>query len=107
MREETKRRLERALLVQRLKWIAAGAGLAAVLAGLLLLTGLDADVEKRHVAGVVEHVAPAAARTAQNGLAVDVVLEDGRRVQVLALKTTDRTLAIASTSSSTATAPVA
>lgn len=91
MREETKRRLDRQLRLQKMKWAAAGVGLLGIAAGGFYATGLDATVETHHVAGVVEAVGPivgGSTRAIEEGLAVDVKLDDGRRVHVMALKTT-------------------
>ncbi len=92
MREDTRRRLERALLMQRLKWVGAGlAGLAAVAAG-LYLTCLDASTKTNHVPGVVTAVGPlngTSTMAVEEGLGVDVKLDDGRRVHLMAYKTTD------------------
>ncbi len=92
MRDETRRRLERQLRTERLKWVIAGLGILGCVAGGLWVTGLDASIETRHVAGVVEAVGPlvgAKTLAMEQGLAVDVKLEDGRLVHVMALKTTD------------------
>ncbi len=58
MREETRLKFEREV---RKQWIARGAmaaGFLLVLAAALWFTDLDAHVEKRQVAGVVEKVSP-------------------------------------------------
>lgn len=92
MRDETRRRLDRQLALQRLKWVGAGLALLAFIAGGLWFTGLDATVTTRHVPGVVEAIGPIVGGSTQmieNGLQVDVKLEDGPRVHVLVLKTTD------------------
>lgn len=92
MREETRRRLERQLWLQRAKWAVAGLGILACIAGGLWATGLDATVETRQVPGVVAAVGPlvgGSIRASEEGLAVDVKLEDGRLVHVMALKKTD------------------
>lgn len=92
MREETRRRLERQLWWRRMKWVAAGVGTLAFVAGGLWVTGLDATVETHRVAGVVEAVGPlvgGTTRAIEDGLAVDVKLDDGRRVHVMTLKRTD------------------
>ncbi|HYD15917.1 MAG TPA: hypothetical protein VEA77_05910 [Hyphomicrobium sp.] len=92
MRDETRRRLERQLWRERLKWVAAGVGIMACVAGGLWVTGLDASVETRHVAGVVEAVGPLVGTTTkaiEEGLAVDVKLVDGRLVHVMVMKKTD------------------
>ena len=45
MREETKRRLERQLWLQRAKWVGAGVAVMAAMAAGFWATGLDATVE--------------------------------------------------------------
>lgn len=92
MRDETKRRLERQLWWERIKWAGAGLGILACVAGGLWATGLDATVETRHVPGVVQAIGPlvgGSIRASEEGLAVDVKLDDGRLVHVTALKRTD------------------
>jgi hypothetical protein len=92
MRDETRRRLERKLWLDRLKWIAAGLVVAIGVAGGMWVSGLDASVETHRIAGVVESVRPLVGGTTQSiehGLSVDVRLGDGRLVHVNALKTTD------------------
>ena len=81
MRDETRRRLDQKLFYDRLKWIGAGMAAAGCVAGGFWLTGLDANVETRRVAGVVENVGPlvgAKSIAIEEGLAVDVKLADGR-----------------------------
>lgn len=92
MREETRRRLELQLWLDRLKWVGAGLCLLALIGAGMWFTGLDASVETRHVDGVVQSIAPLSGTTTkaiEEGLAVDVKLEDGRLVHVMAFKTTD------------------
>ncbi len=92
MREDTRRRLERALLLQRAKWIGGAVAVLLFVAGGFWLTGLDANVETHHVPGVVSYVGPlsgTSTKSIEEGLAVDVTLGDGRVVHVMALKTTD------------------
>ncbi|MBX9863293.1 MAG: hypothetical protein K2Y42_11130 [Hyphomicrobium sp.] len=92
MRDETKRRLDRQLFLQKVKWAGAGLAVAACLAGGLWFSGLDASVKTQRVAGVVEAVGPlvgGSTRAIEDGLGVDVRLQDGRRVHVAVLKTTD------------------
>ncbi|HXF54091.1 MAG TPA: hypothetical protein VNK52_08205 [Hyphomicrobiaceae bacterium] len=89
MREETRRRLDRAILFDRLKRIATVVlAIAAIVAGFVLVD-LDAAVEDRRVSGTVEHVGILNSKDAARALAVDVKLEDGRHVTVIALKTRD------------------
>lgn len=92
MRDETRKRLERQLWLQRLKWIGGGLAIAACASLGFWWTGLDASVETRHIAGVIEKVAPltgANSKAIEEGLAVDVKLDDGRLAHVMALKTRD------------------
>jgi hypothetical protein len=92
MREETRRRLDRVLMMQRLKWMGAAAVLAVIIGVGLWFTGLDATVQDKRVAGTVERVGPLTGTTIKNaaeGLAVDVKLEDGHLAHVFAKKTTD------------------
>ena len=90
MREETRKRFERQIYK---RWfIRAGfVVIALVVASFLIwFESLDAHVEKREVSGVVEKVEPISGintQAIQNGLAVDVKLDDGRLAHVLVLKT--------------------
>ena len=92
MREETRRRLERQLWLDRAKWTGAGLGVLALIGAGMWFTGLDASVEIKHLPGVVQSVGPlsgTSTKSIEDGLAVDVKLEDGRVVHVMALKATD------------------
>ncbi len=90
MRDDTRRRLERAIWLQRLKWGGAALGLTAAVIGGFWVEGRDATVEVRKVTGVVEYVGPLTGKyktnTAANNVAVDVKLTDGRLAHVTALK---------------------
>jgi len=91
MRAETKSKLDRVLFLRKVKWTLAGLGLAVLMGAGLYLSGLDASVEDRRVAGVVEKVGSYNGTNnqgVQNGMAVDVKLDDGREAHVLVLKTT-------------------
>jgi len=91
MRNETKSKLDRLLFMRKVKWTAAGIGLATLMAVGLYLSGLDATVEEKRVAGVIEQVGGyngTNTQGVQNGLAVDVKLDDGRYAHVLVLKQT-------------------
>jgi len=91
MREETRRRLERQLWLDKLKWVAAGVGVLGCVAAGLWLTGLDASIETRRIPGVVQTVGPlvgAKSTAIEEGLAVDVRLDDGRLAHVMVLKKT-------------------
>lgn len=92
MRDETRRRLDRQLAMQKVKWVGAGVAVAACVAVGLWFSGLDASIKTNQVAGVVEGVGPVVGGSTQlieKALTVDVKLHDGRRVHVVALKTTD------------------
>lgn len=91
MREETRLKFEREV---RKQWLRRGAlalaGVAA-LAVAVWFEDLDAHVDKHEVAGVVEKVSPiqgGSTQAIQNGLAVDIRLDDGRHAHVMTLKTT-------------------
>jgi hypothetical protein len=89
MRTETKSKLDRLLFMRKVKWAAAGFGLAVLMGTGLYLSGLDATVDDRRIAGVIEKVGPYNGTNnqgVQNGLAVDVRLDDGREAHVLVLK---------------------
>jgi hypothetical protein len=88
MREETRKRLNRAIWIERAKY--AGIGLAVITAiGLAVgLETLDLKVTDTNVAGVVQEIDPLVAKSssAAVGETVVVKLDDGERVRVLALK---------------------
>lgn len=92
MREETRLKFEREVRKQWIKRGAIALGGLVLLAGALWFTDLDAHVERREIAGVVEKVSPiqgGSTQAIQNGLSVDVKLDDGRHAHVMALKTTN------------------
>ena len=92
MREDTRRRLERAIWMRRLKIASGVLGLLAFMGLGFWYTGLDASQTTRKVPGVVTAVGPfngTSSIMVEQGLAVDVKLDDGRSAHVLALKTTD------------------
>jgi hypothetical protein len=78
--------------MQRLKWIGGGLAVAAVMGIGFWFTGLDASVETRHVPGVVQTIAAlngSNTKSIEEGLAVDVKLDDGRLAHVMVLKTSE------------------
>ena len=93
MRDDTRRRLERAIWMQRLKWAGGALAVALLVAAGFWLEGKDLAVENRKVAGIVEYVGPLTgknmATTLNTALAVDVKLSDGRLAHVVALKDTN------------------
>lgn len=91
MRTETKSKLDRLLFMRKVKWASAGLGVAIMLGAGLYLSGLDATVEDRRVSGTIEKIGSyngTNSQGVQNGLAVDVRLDDGREAHVLVLKQT-------------------
>ena len=92
MREETRKRLERAILMQRLKLAVGGLAAALAVASVFWLESKDAAVENRTVAGVVESVGPLSGKrsfsTLSSNVAVEVKLSDGRLAQVVTNKDT-------------------
>jgi hypothetical protein len=92
MREETRRKLERALWLNRAKKAGIGLAILAAISLFFVYEDYDARVEKIRVPGTVVSVGPLNTTNTQaieNGLSVDVALQNGRRVTVWALKTTD------------------
>lgn len=87
MREETRKKLERALWLERAKYMAMGLGFVTVIAAAFTIESLDLMVTDTRVAGVVETVEPLISKTtAEAGVNVGVKLPDGRQVRVVALK---------------------
>jgi hypothetical protein len=92
MREETRKRLERALWIQRAKMIGIGLGVAAVIGAIFVYEDIDSHTENVRVPGTVVSIGPLNTTNTQaieNGLSVDVALENGHRVNVMVLKKTD------------------
>jgi hypothetical protein len=89
MREEARRRLDRALMRTRLTRIGIGAGIALLVAAGFVWTDLDARVDNVKVPGVVQHVGPLATKNAADGLSVDVKLDTGQLKTLMVLKTSD------------------
>jgi hypothetical protein len=83
MRDEARRRLERALFMQKLKWVGVAMIAVALVAGALFLRDLDNSVATtKSVAGTVVYVGPLVGKyravVAENNLQVDVMLDDAR-----------------------------
>jgi hypothetical protein len=92
MREETRRKLDRAIWRERIKKIGIGAAAAAVIAAYFVYEDYDARVENVRVPATVVEVGPLNiknTRLVEEGLSVQVALDGGRRISVMALKTTD------------------
>jgi hypothetical protein len=88
MREETKKRLERAIWLQRGKWAAMGLGVFGMMAVALTVMSTDAAVERVRVPATVTRVAPLPSKP-QTALLVDVKLSDGKVIEVIANQITD------------------
>jgi hypothetical protein len=86
MRQETRRRLDRALRIQRLKWAGIGLAVVGVICGLFGLIVLDAAVVDRRLPAKVDRISIPISKNAAQAVAIDVTLDDGRHAQVLALK---------------------
>jgi hypothetical protein len=93
MREETRRKLERALWIERLKKIGIGAVALVAIGAYFVYEDYDARVDEVRVPATITEVAPLAIKNTQaveQGLSVQVALDNGGRlVSVMALKTRD------------------
>lgn len=89
MREDTKRRLDRAIWLARIK--VASVACAALLAMVAVFWWIDADAtdEKVRVPGTISSVALNPSKNVQGGLLVGVTLDDGKQVNVLVNQITD------------------
>jgi hypothetical protein len=90
MREETKRKLDRALWRERAKKAAFAAALLPLIGLYFLFEDYDAHVDNIRVPATIVAVEPLNAnntKMVETGLSVAVALEGGRRVNVMALKT--------------------
>lgn len=93
MRDETRRRLDRALLAHRLKWAAAATAVIAVVIGALYWKSLDVMVVATNIVdGTVVFVGPPPAKLSaavvQWSAQVDVKLNDARVAHLLAPRET-------------------
>jgi hypothetical protein len=95
MREETRKKLERAIWIQRAKVIGIGLGIAAVIGAIFVYEDIDSHTENVRVPGTVVAIGPlntTSTQAIENGLSVDVALANGRRVNVMVLKTSNPTI---------------
>jgi hypothetical protein len=91
MREETRRKLERQIWLQRAKKIGIGLGIAAVMAAAFVYEDYDSRMENFRVPATIVSIGPLNTTNTQaieKLLAVEVELENGRRTTVQVLKTT-------------------
>jgi cytochrome c-type biogenesis protein CcmE len=92
MREETRRKFDQALRRERMKRVGLGIALVSLAGLYFVYTDLDAHIDNLRVPATVTAIAPLNAkntRMVEEGLAVEVALNDGRHVNVMALKRTD------------------
>jgi hypothetical protein len=84
MREDTRKRLERAILLRRLRLAGVVAGVATATGAMLWLLSLDASSVRHPVAGIVEQIGPQPGGTTAPaaGQSVSVKLSDGRTAMV-------------------------
>ncbi len=87
MREDTRRRLERALWIDRAKKIGIGLAIVAVIGLAFGYETLDMTVSNKDVPGTVTDIEPLVSKQdAADGENVIVRLDDGQLVRVLAYK---------------------
>lgn len=87
MRDDTRKRLERAIWMERAKKIGIGAAICGAIALVFAYQSLDLKVTNSQIAGTVTEIDPLVSKTsAADGETVHVKLADGHAVQVLALK---------------------
>ena len=90
MRAETKYRLERAIWLQRAKWVGIGLAICVVMAGVFTWISADSAVQLVRVPATVTAVRPAATKgAAATGLLVDVKIADGKIIELLVNQITD------------------
>lgn len=92
MRAETRRKLERALWRERLKKVGIGAAILGAVGLFFVYKDMDARVDDVRVPATIVAVGPLnvkSTKMVENGLSVDVSLEDGRHVTVVALRRID------------------
>lgn len=89
MREDTRKRLERALWIDRAKKAGIGLAIVAAIATLFGFESLDLIETKTPVAGVIESIDPLVAKSvdAADTVNVGVRLDDGQHVRVIEMKT--------------------
>jgi len=89
MREDTRKKLERALWMDRLKKIGIGLGVLAAIGLIFAYENLDMVVTNKPVSGVIETIEPlvSKAANASDAVTVEVRLDDGQHVRVIEMKT--------------------
>jgi hypothetical protein len=87
VRDETRKRLERAIWLERAKKASLGLLGVAVVGGFIAYQNLDLKIENTQVAGIVDGIDSFVTQTRNgDGVYVGVKLGDGRHVKVIALK---------------------
>jgi hypothetical protein len=90
VREETKKRLERAIWTERAKKAGIGAAIVAAMGLAFAYQNLDLQVTNSNVTGTVQEIDPLVSKSnSGTGETVVVKLDDGQLISVLALKTRD------------------
>lgn len=95
MSEDTRRKLNQALMRERLKKAGIASAILAVIGLYIAYQNLDLAVDNTQVAGVIETVEPFTAPTSAANVAqgpavtLGVKLDDGEHVRVLAYKSRD------------------
>ena len=87
MREDTKKRLERAIWMERAKMAGIGVAIAAAIGLAFTFESLDLKVTNTRVGGTVTEIDPLVSKTnGATGETLRVKLDGGRTISVLALK---------------------
>jgi hypothetical protein len=87
MREDTKKRLERAIWLERAKMAGIGVAIVAAIGLAFTFESLDLKVTNTHVSGTVTEIDPLVSKTSgATGETLLVKLNSGHLVSVLALK---------------------
>jgi hypothetical protein len=91
MREETRKKLERALWMDRLKKVGIGLGIVALLGLVFAYENFDLMEQKIPVSGVIESIDPLVSKNANasDAWTVGVRLDDGQHVRVIEMKNRD------------------
>ena len=87
MREETKRKLTQAIWRERMKKVGLGVAVLAAIGAVMAYQSFDLQVTVARVGGTVEAIEPLVSKTsAATGVNVEVKLDSGQLVRVMALK---------------------
>lgn len=91
MRDDTRRKLERAIWMDRLKKAGIGLAVVAAIGAVFAYENLDLVEQKKPVSGVIESIDPLVSKSANaaDAWTVGVRLDDGQHVRVIEMKTRD------------------